>query len=66
MEQKEKDIDRNSTSDFEKAELDLLRNALKKSYTERFFVMTSLMKLDSMFRNAKISHQVYFKADKVS
>ncbi|WP_026905136.1 hypothetical protein [Pedobacter glucosidilyticus] len=66
MEEKEKDIDRKTTVDFEKAELDLLRNALKKSYTERFFVMTSLMKLDRMFRNAKITHQAYFKADKVS
>jgi hypothetical protein len=52
------------TADFEKSEIDLLKNALKKSYTERFFTMTSLMKLDRMFRNAKISHQPDVKTNK--
>ncbi|KHJ37800.1 hypothetical protein PBAC_19600 [Pedobacter glucosidilyticus] len=64
MEGNEKYTDRKTTVDFEKAELDLLRNALKKSYTERFFIMTSLMKLDSMFRNAKITHQPDVKTNK--
>ncbi len=44
-------------ANFEKAEMDLLRRALKTSYTERFFVMTRLMKMDIMLRNAKITHQ---------
>ena len=43
-------------ADYEKAEMDLLRRALNSSYTERFFVMTRLMKMDIMLRNAKITH----------
>ncbi len=43
--------------DYEKAELDLLRSALKRSYTERFLVMTSLMKRSLMLKNAKVSHK---------
>lgn len=45
-------------ANFEKAEMDFLRRALKTSYTERFFVMTRLMKMDMMLRNAKITHQI--------
>lgn len=41
-------------ADYEKAELDLLRAALKRSYTERFLVMTNLMKMNEMFKRAKI------------
>jgi len=43
--------------DYEKAELDQLKLALTRSYTERFFIMTRLMKMDIMLRNAKITHQ---------
>jgi hypothetical protein len=46
-------------ADYEKAELDQLRAALKRSYTERFLVMTSLMKMSKMFRKAKITHAPY-------
>ena len=62
--EKSKRTTKQLTADFEKSEIDLLKNALKKSYTERFFTMTSLMKLDSMFRNAKISHQPDVKTNK--
>ena len=41
--------------DYEKAELDLLRNAINKSYTERFLTMMRLIKMSRMFRNAKIT-----------
>lgn len=61
---KSKKMIKQPTADFEKSEIDLLKNALKKSYTERFFIMTSLMKLDSMFRNAKITHQSDVKTNK--
>jgi hypothetical protein len=47
------------TPDFQKAELDLLRAALKRSYTERFLVMTTLMKRSLMLKKAKISHKFY-------
>jgi hypothetical protein len=45
--------------DFEKAEMDLLRAALKRSYAERFKMMTTLMKMNVMFRKAKIKHKPY-------
>ncbi|GAB3425305.1 hypothetical protein [Niabella aquatica] len=44
---------------FEKAEDDLLRAALKRSYKERFLVMTTLMKRSIMFKNAKITYKPY-------
>ena len=43
-------------ADYERAELDLLRAALKRSYTERFLVMTKLMKRNEIFKKAKIIH----------
>lgn len=43
--------------DYEKAEMDLLRDALKRSYTERFQMMTLLMKRSMMFKKAKIAHK---------
>lgn len=39
---------------YEKAEMDQLREALKKTYTERFFTMTRLMKIGMMLSKAKI------------
>ena len=44
-----------STPDYEKAELDLLRDALNTSYTERFIKMMNLIKMNKMFRAAKIT-----------
>ena len=39
---------------YEKAEMDQLREALKKSYTERFLTMTRLMKMGIMLSREKI------------
>ncbi len=44
-------------ADYEKAEMDLLYRALKRSYKERFEMMTNLMKLSLMIKNAKIIRQ---------
>jgi hypothetical protein len=44
---------------YEKAEMDLLRAALKRTHEERFLVMTSLMKMNIMFRNAKVTYTQY-------
>jgi hypothetical protein len=44
---------------YEKAETDLLRNALKKSYTERFLMATKLYKISMMLKNAKVTHQPF-------
>ncbi|MES1218263.1 MAG: hypothetical protein ABUT20_22345 [Bacteroidota bacterium] len=46
---------REPDSFYEKAEMDQLREALQKSYTERFLTMTRLMKMGIMFSKAKIT-----------
>ena len=46
-------------TDYEKAEMDQLYAALKRNYTERFLVMTKLMKRNEMFRKAKIIRTPY-------
>ena len=43
--------------DYEKAEMDLLRDALKKSYMERFETMMNLIKMNRMLRKAKIIYK---------
>ena len=63
MEDKNKNIVSEPVADYEKAEMDLLRNAVKHSYTERFLMMTTLMKMDKMFRQAKITHKRFPKLD---
>ncbi|MBI3138030.1 MAG: hypothetical protein HYZ15_05565 [Sphingobacteriales bacterium] len=39
---------------YKKEEMDQLRTALKRTAKERFLVMTSLMKMNTMFSNARI------------
>lgn len=39
---------------YEKAEMDQLRQSLKRTYKERFLMMTSLMKMNLMFSKARI------------
>lgn len=46
---------------YEKAEMDLLRIALKRSYKERFLVMTALMKDSLMMKKAKITYKPFSK-----
>ena len=61
MEDKKINIVSEPTADYEKAEMDLFRNAQKHSYTERFLMMTSLMKMDMIFRKAKITHKPFIE-----
>ena len=56
----------NIKPDFEKAELDLLRQGLKRSHEERFKMMTLLMKRNIMLRNAKITHKPLAATEKKS
>lgn len=51
---------RDPDSFYKKAETDRLKEALKRTYKERFLVMTSLMKMGNMLSNARITKQGYF------
>lgn len=44
---------------FDQAELDLLKEALKKSYKERFQMATRLYKIQQTMRKASISHKPF-------
>ncbi|MGI8600464.1 MAG: hypothetical protein ACR2KB_14525 [Chitinophagaceae bacterium] len=46
---------------YEKAEMDQLREALKRTHSERFHVMMLLIKQGLMFKNAKILHKPFVK-----
>ena len=59
MKEEKENIVREPIADFEKAELDLLCDALKRSYVERFQMMTKLMKMNMMFRRASIKHKTF-------
>lgn len=43
--------------DYEKAEMDLLREALKRSYKERFLMATRLYKIQKTMQKAVITHK---------
>lgn len=45
--------------DYEKAEMDLLRDALKRTYKERFLMATTLYKVQQTMKKAKITHKPY-------
>jgi hypothetical protein len=44
---------------YEKAETDLLREALKRTYTERFLMATKLYKISMMLKKATVTHQPF-------
>ena len=44
---------------FEKAEMDLLKESLNRTYTERFLFATRLYKIQQALRKAKITHKPY-------
>ena len=44
---------------YEKAEMDQLRAALKRTPEERFQMMTRLIKIGFMLKNAKVSHKPF-------
>ncbi len=48
---------RDPDSFYKKAETDRLKEALKRTYKERFLVMTRLMKMGNMLSNARITKQ---------
>jgi len=47
------------TPDFEKGELDLLRESLRRSYKERFLMATRLYKIQQTMKKAVITHRPF-------
>ena len=45
--------------DYEKAEMDQLRYALKRTHKERFLIATSLYKIQQTLNKAVITHKPY-------
>lgn len=45
--------------DFEKAEIDLLRESLRSSYKERFLMATRLYKIQLTMKKAVITHKTF-------
>lgn len=57
MQEKKKTDKDQLSEDFEKAEMDLLREALKRSYKERFLMTTRLYKIQQTMKKAVITHK---------
>jgi hypothetical protein len=47
------------TLEFEKAEMDLLREGLRRSYKERFLMATRLYKIQQTMKKAVITHKPF-------
>ena len=47
------------TPDFEKAEMDLLRESLRLSYKERFLRATRLYKIQQTLKRAVVTHKLF-------
>jgi hypothetical protein len=47
--------------DYEKAELDLLRDGLKRTHKERFLFLMQLIKIQNTLKKAKITHKPFPK-----
>jgi hypothetical protein len=47
------------TPDFEKAEMDLLREGLRRSHKERFIMATRLYKIQQTMKRAVITHKSF-------
>jgi len=54
-----KNIIKEPIPDYEKAETDLLKEGLNRSFNERFHMMTTLMKMNLMFKQAHVEHKPF-------
>lgn len=56
-----KKILQESQADYEKAEMDVLKEALMRSHQEPFLMATTLYKVQQTIKKAKITYQPYLK-----
>lgn len=56
-----KNILQEPQADYEKAEMDLLRDALMRSHKERFLMAITLYKVQQTMKKAKITHMPNLK-----
>ena len=59
MSEDNKNILQDPQPDYEKAEMDLLRDALKRTHKERFLMATTLYKVQQTLNRAKITRKPY-------
>lgn len=59
MSESKKNIVQEPQANYEKAEMDLLREALKRSYKERFLFATRLYKIQQTMQKATTTHQSF-------
>lgn len=59
MPDKKENILSEPQADYEKTEMDLLRQGLKRTYKERFEMMMTLVRWVIMMQPAKITHKPY-------
>lgn len=57
MEEKKRSEEEQQNAVFEKAELELLKEGLKRSYKERFLMATRLYKIQKTMEKAVITHK---------
>lgn len=59
MKEENKNIVNEPQPDYEKAEMDLLRDGLKRTHQERFEMLMTLIKINLTLRRAKITHKPF-------
>jgi len=57
MSEKKRNILKEEGNSYEQAEINLLRDALKRSYKERFLMLTQFYKTQQTLQKAKITHR---------
>ncbi len=64
MSDENKNIEQEPKPDYEKAEMDQLRAALKRTHKERFLMATTLYKVQKTLNKAKITRMPYVLPEK--
>lgn len=60
------DNNKQQNADFEKAEIDLLKEGLKRTYKERFLMATRLYKIQKTMQKAVTTHKQFSEVSKYS